>query len=295
VDHPTSPLASAQTNAPTPARPRRLGLIAAAAAACGSVAFAFYSLHSFSEHLPPVPPAIAESPGDPGKQEEVFEGARQSMATFRSGGKDVRIERYLPIKEGKYPVILLLHGGGPANIAGTGLRPRARGFVHQGYVALIPRYLDQTATTFADPPTIDRNFVTWMGTVNSAIDYARGLPEVDPERVGLIGWSLGSALALEVAATNEHSTAVVGNIGGMAQEILNKMKRMPPTLLLDGEQDHNYPAHLARDLYTALKAKGVTVESKIYPGQGHGFSGEAAHDAWRRTDAFFAKYLAKKP
>jgi carboxymethylenebutenolidase len=249
--------------------------------------------------MPRQPPGrqtdASASPGEPGPNEEVFEGARQSMATFKSKGVEVRCERYLPAEVGRYPAIIVLHGGGPANLAAqVGLRSRCRDFARRGYVALLPRYFDQTNTDFADPPTIDRNFVAWMGAVSNALEYARRLPEVDPERVGLIGWSLGSSLALEVAATNPHAAAVVGNVGGMAKEIVDQMTRMPPTLLLDGEADPNYPARLARDLYRRLREKHVDVESKIYPGQGHGFGGEAARDALVRTDAFFEKHLARR-
>jgi carboxymethylenebutenolidase len=280
---------------PNPPKGRWRRLILAVLFVVGAVTFAAISVRS----IPRTPPGrntdSRTSPGEPGKNEEVFEGIRQSMATFKSNGATIRIEMYLPGTPGRHPAIVVLHGGGPANLAAqVGLRTRCRDFARRGYVALFPRYFDQTDTELADPPTIDRNFVAWMGTVSNALEYARNLPEVDPDRVGLIGWSLGSSLALEVAATNPHSAAVVGNVGGMAHEVVDKITRMPPTLLLDGGDDPNYPARLARDLYRSLRAKHVNVESKIYPGQGHGFGGDAARDAYNRTDAFFDKYLARR-
>jgi dipeptidyl aminopeptidase/acylaminoacyl peptidase len=286
--------APTKDSAPGISRAERIGVVIAAIVAGGAILFAYHSWSTVSQQLNLGGAETAVSSGEPTAKEQVVEGARQSMATYSNKGKDVRIERYLPIKKGKYPVIIFLHGGGPASLPGAnGMRVWCRNFVRRGYVTLLPRYLDSTGTEMADPPAIDRNFVQWMKAIDHAIDYARELPEVDPDRVGLIGWSLGGALALEVAATNPHSTAVVGNIGGMAKEITDKLKRMPPTLLLDGEDDTNYPVQLARELYRTLKKKGVTVESKIYKGQGHGFGGEAAIDAERRTIAWFAKYLAK--
>jgi carboxymethylenebutenolidase len=234
--------------------------------------------------------AYAPAPGEPGPKERTADGVRSSMGQYQSKGRQIRIERYLPAAKGRYPAVLLIHGGGADGA--PALRGMARDYVRRGYAALVPRYFDQTDTAFADIPTIDRNFVAWMGAVSGAIEHARGLPDVDPDRVGLIGWSLGSSLALEVSATNPHPAAVVGVVGGMAKEITDKMKRMPPTLLLDGGSDPNYPAHLARQLYRTLKKKGVAVESKVYPGQGHGFTGEAAADAARRIEAFFDKHLA---
>jgi carboxymethylenebutenolidase len=277
-------------------RGERVGVMLAGALAAAAVSFAAYEWWPGDAPTSRLGTQQTTTLKGFGPQEEVFEGVRQSLGKYKSSGKEIRIERYLPLKSGRYPAIIVLHGGGPAvNPGGNTLQFRCREFARDGYVALMPLYFDQTDTAFADPPTIDRLFVTWMGTINQAIEYARRQPEVDPERIGLIGWSLGSALALEVAATNPHSTAVVGNIGGMAKEILDKMTRMPPTLLLDGENDKNYPAAMARDLYRTLRRKHVVVESKIYPGQGHGFSGEAALDATRRTNEFFRKYLAKTP
>jgi carboxymethylenebutenolidase len=264
----------------------------ALAFAAAAIAFAVFELRSLPERDDHRDVAGLVAPGEPGRREEVVDGVRQSMVTLKSNGKNVRIERYFPIEPGRHPAILFLHGGGPANGSLFSLRSRCREFVRRGYVALLPRYLDQTDTDDADPPTIDAHFVEWMGTVSNTLEYARQLPEVDADHVGLIGWSLGSALALEVAATNPHSAAVVGNYGGMAKEIVANLTRMPPTLLLDGAEDQNYPARLARALYRDLKKKHVEVESVIYPGQGHGFGGDAAADSVKRTDAFFDKHLA---
>jgi carboxymethylenebutenolidase len=282
------------TSTSVPGRPKcRFAVILTALFACAAVGFAVFQIASLPEMTDHRDVAGQVSPGEPGRKEEIVDGVRQSMVTFKSNGKDVRIERYFPTEPGRYPAILFLHGGGPASLMSqVSVRLRCREFVRRGYVALLPRFLDQTDTENADPPEIDAHFVEWMAAVSNALEYARRLPEVDPDHVGLIGWSLGSALALEVAATNPHSAAVVGNYGGMAKEIVDNLTRMPPTLLLDGQDDRNYPVRLARALYRDLKKKHVVVESVIYPGQGHGFGGDAAADCVKRTDAFFDKHLA---
>ncbi len=291
MDQRTDPAVAPDPNArPRTAWGQRLATAAAAAVALGAVWFALDTARNLNDARQVTWSAYAPPPGEPGPKERTEDGVRSSMGHYQSAGRQIRIERYFPAQKGRYPAVLLIHGGG--GDGAPALRGMARDYVRRGYVALVPRYFDQTDTAFADNRTIDQNFVPWMGTLGKAIEYARGLPEVDPDRVGLIGWSLGSSLALEVAATTPHAAAVVGVVGGMAKEITDKMKRMPPTLLLDGGDDPNYPAHLARDLYRTLKKKGVAVESKIYPGQGHGFSGEAAADANRRIDAFFDKHLA---
>ena len=46
-------------------------------------------------------------------------------------------------------------------------------------------------------------------------------------------------------------------------------------------------------LEQVLREKGLPFESKIYPGQGHGFKGDEAKDALRRTVQFLDKHLKK--
>jgi carboxymethylenebutenolidase len=268
----------------------------AAGVAAAAVLFAVQTVRSLNPPRAPGPGRAPSLPGEPGREEHNLAGVRQSTQSYRSKDKEVRIERYLPAAKGRYPVVLLLHGGG-AGFRGdvSGLRATARDFARRGYVALLPHYFEQTDTLVSDVPTVNREFVRWMGAVSRAVDDARGLPEVDPQRVGLMGWSLGGSLALEVAAEDRHVAAVVGIVGGMIPEAVDKMTHMPPTLLLAGETDTIFPGEEARSLDRRLRKKGVVVESKVYPGQGHGFTGAAAADATRRTNEFFDKYLAQRP
>jgi carboxymethylenebutenolidase len=71
-----------------------------------------------------------------------------------------------------------------------------------------------------------------------------------------------------------------------------------PVLGLYGEADQGIPVDQVKELETALKAAGKTVEFKIYPGAPHGFHAdyrgsyreEAAKDAWALMTAWFKKY-----
>jgi carboxymethylenebutenolidase len=274
-------------------RSERIALVVAGIAAAGAVVYALMAVGTQTDPPDARDKARSRASDEPGPTEKTDGGVRESLDTYRSDGKDVRIECYLPLEKGKYPAIIALHGGGGISPGGGGMRDHCRQFTRRGYAVFIPHYFDQTNTVSTYPAMIDQLFVTWMGTVGKAIDYVQAHAEVDGDRVGLIGWSLGSAQALEVAATHSGVAAVVGNFGGMDKRITDKMTHMPPTLLLDGEDDQLYPVALARQLYKTLKRKHVEVESKIYPGQGHGFSGEAAVDSERRTNAFFDKHLAK--
>ena len=126
----------------------------------------------------------------------------------------------------------------------------------------------------------------------AAMRAASRRPHVDAARIGLLGYSLGGYLALEVGATNPEVAAVVDYFGGMSPLISKKLERMPPTLLLHGELDHVVSVAEARNLEQLFTEKNVVFEIHTYPDQGHGFNGAAASDARERTLRFLDRYLA---
>jgi dipeptidyl aminopeptidase/acylaminoacyl peptidase len=56
--------------------------------------------------------------------------------------------------------------------------------------------------------------------------------------------------------------------------------------------DKTVPVEEAYHLQHILEKKRIAYEMQIYPGVGHGFSGEVWHDAGLRTLAFLEKHLA---
>jgi dipeptidyl aminopeptidase/acylaminoacyl peptidase len=69
------------------------------------------------------------------------------------------------------------------------------------------------------------------------------------------------------------------------------MTTMPPLLILHGEDDDVVPVSNAYDLEKLLKKKALPYEIKVYPRQGHGFSGDALEDSKRRTVSFLSAHL----
>jgi carboxymethylenebutenolidase len=84
--------------------------------------------------------------------------------------------------------------------------------------------------------------------------------------------------------------AVVDFFGGMPAE-LSGFQRMPPVLILHGEEDRVVPVTEATKLQRLLERAGTPYEIKLYPGAGHGFNGMQLIDAGRRSVQFLKKYL----
>lgn len=165
-----------------------------------------------------------------------------------------------------------------------------------GFAVYVLHYFDRTGTTgIADKQTAVRNFPLWGKTVWDAISHAEQQPEVDRERIGLLGFSLGAYLALSVAAVDARIRAVVDFFGGMPKEMTFFIRRLCPTLILHGESDPTVPVSEAYQLQKLLEKKSVPYEMQIYPGAGHSFNGEVWDDARRRTLAFLQRHLATRP
>ena len=215
----------------------------------------------------------------------------QSQILFESGSKNIRLDRFLPSNNGQqFPAVISLYGSGGGH---AGMAEPASLLAGQGFAVYVLHYFDRTGTTEIDGlPTIFRYYPAWMKTLWDAVSFVARQPHVDPERIGLLGFSLGAYLSLSAAAIDSRVKAVVEFFGGMPKEMKFFMRRLCPVLILHGEQDKTVPVAEAYHLQQLLEKNKTPYEMQIYPGVGHGFSGEVWRDAGLRTLAFLNKYLA---
>jgi carboxymethylenebutenolidase len=218
----------------------------------------------------------------------------QSRSTFNSGGQTIALDAFLPEGNARgFPAVIGLHGsaGGHASMSDP-----ATMLATEGFAVYVLHYFDRTGTTtVADKQTAIRYFPVWGKTVWDAISHIETQPQVDPQRIGLLGFSLGAYLALSVAAVDSRVKAVVEFFGGMPKEMKFLMRRLCPTLILHGDADPTVPVEEAHHLQQILERKSIPHETQIYAGAGHGFTGEVWQDARRRTLVFLQKYLAAAP
>jgi len=214
----------------------------------------------------------------------------QSQLVFESGNKNIRLDCFLPSTNGqRLPAVIGLHGsgGGHASMADP-----ASLLAQQGFAVYVLHYFDRTGTAEIDGlPTIFRHYPAWMKTLWDAVSFVAAQPQVDPERIGLLGFSLGAYLSLSAASIDSRIKTVVEFFGGLPKEMKFFMRRLCPVLILHGEQDKTVPVEEAYHLQQLLEKKQIPYEMQIYPGVGHEFSGEVWRDAGLRTLAFLNKHL----
>jgi carboxymethylenebutenolidase len=221
---------------------------------------------------------------------------KEATESFKSRGQDVVVDVISPRDPGRYPAVVVLHGhGGLGDGRRSGMHGLARRLAAGGYVALVPHYFGSHKPDRKNGQKNARSFSFWERTVSDTVGYAGKRTEVDPKRIGLVGSSLGSWVALSVGARDRRVSAVVENFGGYPEwEELNPL-RLPPVLILHGDADRDVPVDQAYNLEQVLLRAGVEYEMHIYPGAGHGFRGADNDDAFQRTLDFLGKHVRRKP
>jgi pimeloyl-ACP methyl ester carboxylesterase len=147
---------------------------------------------------------------------------RQKITFAVEEGDRLAAYLFVPVKrEGKLPAVLCLHPTerklGKGVPAGFGPKPDRHYAVHlaeRGYVTLAPDYVGSGDSTF-DPYEHGYASATMKGIWNHmrCVDLLQSLSEADPERIGVLGHSLGGHNSLFVAAFDERIRCVVSNCG----------------------------------------------------------------------------------
>lgn len=206
----------------------------------------------------------------------------------------------LPEGKGKHPAIIVIQEWWGLN---DWIREQADRFAKQGYVALAPDLYRGKSTS---DPAVAHELMRGlpqdraMADLKGAFRYLASRKDVDPSRIGVIGWCMGGGYALQLAIAEPRVAAAVINYGQLVTDPATIAKIRPPILGNFGGDDRGIPPEDVRAFDAALKKAGKSSDIKIYEGAGHGFMNpnnkggfvkSAADDAWSRLDAFFARTL----
>ena len=226
----------------------------------------------------------------------------------------------------KSPLIVQIHGGPKGQAANT-LRNYGQHAVWaaEGYRVLMPNYRGSEGYghDFAVSNRRDLgggDFRDIMAGVDAIVE--RGLAE--PGRIGIMGGSYGGYMTNWAIGQTDRFAAAISMFGifslvtdfsnsALSQwdpdymgafywedpEVYRKCspathldKIRTPVLILHGDSDDNTNISNSREMYQALRARGVTCEFVHYPREGHGVR-EPNHklDEMRRCLAWFDKYV----
>jgi carboxymethylenebutenolidase len=212
--------------------------------------------------------------------------------TFVSGGVPITAEWFPGTAEAaKGPAVLILHGA-DGMMRAENYRLGAQALAAAGFHVVLIRYFDRTGGARANWSSFREDAPRWLETVRDAVTYVSAKSDVDRDRIGVVGFSLGASLALAAAGEDARIKAVVDVFGPMPAGA-DKAERIPPVLILHGARDRTVPVEHAHRIEALLKARRVPHEIKIYPDQGHAFHGPAQLDAAGRILAFLQRHLGE--
>ncbi len=214
---------------------------------------------------------------------------------LKAKGGDFRA--YLAEPENGGPGILLLH-------AWWGLKPFFKQtcdrLAEQDFIVLAPDLREgQIAHTIDEAEQLNQksNSRRTGEIVTAAEDYLLSLPSRKGDRIGVIGFSLGAAWALSVAAEAPEKVAATVLFYGSGDEDFAKVRSKILGHFSDVDEWEPYDQTQAAE--RKMKAAGIDVKFHIYPGKAHWFVEEdrpeydaaAARLAWDRTIAFLKQSL----
>jgi dipeptidyl aminopeptidase/acylaminoacyl peptidase len=203
----------------------------------------------------------------------------------------------------KAPLVLLVHGGPSSSFSADyfWFNAWAQLLVARGYAVLLA---NPRGSTGYGEAFVKANRGDWGGgdykDLMAVLDAAIARGGVDPERLGIGGWSYGGEMtAWAIGHTRRFKAAVVGaGVYDQAAEFETEdgpatdewhfgapwehpevfARNSPstfirdaktPTLIVHGAADRNNPVGQAQGLYRALKHLGVEAELVVYPGEPH--------------------------
>lgn len=192
---------------------RRLApaVLAAGLAGCGSHAPA----HHGAAPIPVLP--FSDDPSAPleyvdrGPVKAPSSPIAQHDVSFRSSGRTVEGYLLLPPGARRRPAVLFLHGSGGDR---GQLVPEARWLAARGVVTMTITAPSESVTTTPRTGTAllaQARSITVRDVVAAkrAVDVLASLPEVDPTRIGYVGWSAGALTGIYVGASDPRVKALV--------------------------------------------------------------------------------------
>ena len=222
----------------------------------------------------------------------------------------------------KLPLILHIHGG-PAGVFTNSFSYRYHVWAGLGYASLCPNV--RGSTGYGDEFLRGNMYDIGGGDywdLMTGVDYVIEKGYVDPEKMGVRGWSYGGILgAWTITQTNRFKAASLGAlvclwpseygagfnydvrlwyIGGTPWDNPEGYKKKSaftyvknintPTLIMHGEKDRTCTEHQSMLLFIALKDMGKTVRYIRFPRESHGFR-EPRHQ--RTRDIEEIKWMQK--
>jgi dipeptidyl aminopeptidase/acylaminoacyl peptidase len=224
-----------------------------------------------------------------------------TVSRYEAGGKQISIELYQPSSNGRFPVVIFIHGAGGVLTRQKQqiVVPDSDNFGEKqvacaGYIVVLPHYFESSGhAAVLDRATMRESSALWLNTLRSSIAFAQNLDKADSKRIFLYGESLGGYLSLSLAATDQRVTAVSVFGSGLPPDL--PLRALPSVLVQHGAADDVVPLAEARRLADSLERAQIPAKLIIYPRLGHYPNREMQEHLVDQTLKLFQSIQTPKP
>jgi formylglycine-generating enzyme required for sulfatase activity len=156
----------------------------------------------------------------------------------------------------------------------------------------------KTPIDHGDPVRITRNLIEWRWDLGRTLDYLATRPDVDAERVGYVGLSLGGQTAVGLLAVESRIKAAVLLSGGLRDDpgrtpFLDMVNYAPrvriPVLMVNGRYDEYNPVESSQLPLFGLLGSAPGQKQHVILESGHG--SPPRNEALKETLGWYDKYL----
>ncbi|MGC2636306.1 MAG: dienelactone hydrolase family protein [Acidobacteriaceae bacterium] len=201
---------------------------------------------------------------------------------------------------GRHPGLIVIHEWWGLN---DWIKEQAQHFADQGYVTVaVDLYRGKVATDAETAHELMRGLPQDRGVrdLTAAAAWLGQQPNVDPGRIGAIGWCMGGGFAAQLAVADPNLRAVVINYGSLPTDKAALEQIHAAVLGNFGGLDRGITPDDVHAFAAAMAALGKPVDAKIYPDAGHafenpnnagGYKAADAQDAQDRSRRFLAEHL----
>jgi len=240
-------------------------------------------------------PGVTVSPTDPAIDAQ--------MVSFALGAETVMAYRVRPKDAGSAPGVVVIHEnrGLVEHIKDVARRVAKAGYVSLAVDLASPaggtaKFSDLAEVTTLLGKTPPEQLVAML---NAGVRYLQEQPAVQRDHIGAVGFCFGGAMTWRLATQNADLRAAVPYYGPNPP-MADVAKIKAAVLAIYGALDERVNAGIPAMRESLQKAR-VVHEVVIYPNANHAFfndtgpryAEEAAKDAWKRTLAWFERYLKR--